>query len=63
MTSREREVLRRIAVGGTNREIPESLGIAPATVKTPLARTFVKLDVHRRAEAVAIAHEQEQGIL
>lgn len=61
LTPREREVLRLIAAGGTNREIAESLGIAPATVKTLLARTFVKLDVHRRAEAVAIAHKK--GIL
>ena len=58
LSAREREALRHVASGLTNREIAERLGVGEETVKTLLARTFAKLGVRRRAEAVAIAHEQ-----
>ena len=58
LSGREREALRHVAGGLTNREIAERLGVGEETVKTLLARTFAKLGVKRRAEAVAIAHEQ-----
>ena len=61
LTPREREVLRFVARGLTNREIARELGVTPETVKTLLARTFAKLGVRRRAEAVALAHDR--GIL
>ena len=35
-----------------------SLGVGGETVKTLVARTFGKLGVRRRAEAVAAAHDQ-----
>ena len=57
LSPREREVLRLVATGATNAEIAESLSIARDTVKTLLARTFEKLGVHRRAEAVAAAYK------
>ena len=57
LSPREREVLRMVATGATNAEIAESLSIARDTVKTLLARTFEKLGVHRRAEAVAAAYK------
>lgn len=56
LSPREREVLRLVAGGSTNREIAAALGIEPETVKTLLARTFGKLGVHRRAEAIDAAH-------
>jgi DNA-binding CsgD family transcriptional regulator len=56
LSPREREVLRRVAAGATNREIASELGVGDETVKTLLARTFAKLGVHRRAEAVSAAH-------
>ena len=61
LTPRERAVLRLVASGATNREAAAALGISDETVKTMLSRTFVKLGVRRRAEAVAVAHSR--GIL
>ena len=61
LSPREREVLRLVAAGSTNREIAEELGVGAETVKTLLTRTFAKLGAHRRAEAVSIA--QRQGLL
>lgn len=58
LTPREREVVRLVAEGRTNREIAAQLGIGSETVKTLLARSFAKLGVRRRAEAVAAAHER-----
>ena len=58
LSPREREVLQMVAAGFTNREIASRLGVGDETVKTLLGRTFVKLGVRRRAEAVATAHEQ-----
>ena len=56
LSPREREVLGLIASGATNREIAATLAVGDETVKTVIARTFAKLGVHRRAEAVAAAH-------
>ena len=56
LSPREHEVMRLVATGSTNREIAEKLGVGEETVKTLVARTFSKLGVHRRAEAVAAAH-------
>lgn len=56
LSPREREVLRLIAAGATNKEVADALGIGDETVKTLLARTFAKLGAHRRAEAVSAAH-------
>lgn len=55
LSPREREVLRLVADGRTNKEIAAALGVGDETVKTLLARIFAKLDVKRRAEAVAAA--------
>jgi DNA-binding NarL/FixJ family response regulator len=56
LSPREREVLRLVAAGSTNREIAEALEISDETVKTLVARTFAKLGVRKRAEAVSEAH-------
>ena len=57
LTRREREVLALVAVGATNGEIASLLGIGIETVKTLLRRTFAKLGVHRRVQAVWAARE------
>lgn len=57
LSPREREVIQLVAAGSTNQEIAEQLGVKSETVKTLLARTFAKLGVRRRAEAVSAAHE------
>jgi LuxR family maltose regulon positive regulatory protein len=46
-----------VAGGATNRSIAAELGVSDETVKTLLSRTFVKLGVRKRAEAVSRAHE------
>lgn len=58
LSPREREVLRLVAAGSTNRDIAERLSIGEETVKTLLSRTFAKLGVRRRAEAVSEAHRR-----
>jgi DNA-binding NarL/FixJ family response regulator len=58
LSPREREVLRLVARGATNREIAEELGVQAETVKTLIARIFAKLGVRRRAEAVSEAHNR-----
>ncbi len=58
LSPREREVLRLVARGLTNREIADQLDVGSETVKTLVARAFAKLGVRRRAEAVAEAHER-----
>jgi len=57
LSSREREVLRLVAEGATNREIADRLEVGAETVKTVVTRVFTKLGVRKRAEAVAVAHE------
>ncbi len=58
LSPREREVLRLVAAGSTNKEIAATLQVGDETVKTLLARAFAKLGVRRRAEAVAAAHQR-----
>ena len=58
LSARERDVLRLVAAGATNLEIAAALEIGRETVKTLVARTFSKLGVRRRAEAVSIAHSK-----
>ncbi len=61
LSPRERETLRLIAGGATNRQIARQLGIGEETIKTVCARAFGKLGAHKRAEAVAAA--QRHGLL
>jgi len=58
LSPREREVLALVASGSTNKEIGEMLGVGDETVKTLISRTFSKLGVRKRAEAVSVAHER-----
>jgi DNA-binding NarL/FixJ family response regulator len=57
LSPRERDVLRLVAGGATNRDVAAQLGVSDETVKTLLARTFAKLGARKRAEAVSRAHE------
>ena len=60
-TDRERDVLRALDAGASNREIAKSLFISEATVKTHLVHIFDKLGVDSRAKAVTAA--RERGLL
>ncbi|MFC6577369.1 response regulator [Planomonospora parontospora] len=55
LSTRELEVLRLIAEGGTNREIAARLFISEATVKSHVLHIYTKLGVNDRAAAVAAA--------
>jgi DNA-binding NarL/FixJ family response regulator len=57
LTSRERETLILLASGRRQREIAADLSIQEKTVATHLQRVLEKLDVHSRAQAVAIAYQ------
>jgi DNA-binding NarL/FixJ family response regulator len=52
LSDREREVLRLIAGGATNREIAERLYLSRHTVKEHTSALYRKLEVRNRAEAV-----------
>jgi len=55
ITRRELEVLQLISCGLSNKEIADSLVIAPTTVKKHASNIYGKLGVKRRTQAVALA--------
>jgi DNA-binding NarL/FixJ family response regulator len=57
LTDREREVLALVATGLSNDEIAEELVISPATARTHVSRTMVKLNARDRAQLVVLAYE------
>ncbi|MER5509046.1 AAA family ATPase [Streptomyces sp. NPDC002766] len=56
LTSRERDVLRLVAAGRTNRQIAEELFISPKTASVHVSNILGKLGVSGRGEAAATAH-------
>jgi DNA-binding NarL/FixJ family response regulator len=56
LTPREQQVLQMLADGLSQNEIAAELVISPKTVGTHLQRILSKLEVHSRAQAVAVAH-------
>jgi two-component system response regulator NreC len=59
LTDRERDVLRRIALGHTNAEIADQLCLSVRTVETHRAHIQQKLSRSRRAELVQYALEHK----
>jgi DNA-binding NarL/FixJ family response regulator len=57
LTVREREVVALAAMGLTNHEIADRLVVSPATAKTHVSRSMVKLHVRDRAKLVALAYQ------
>lgn len=58
LTAREREVLRLMAAGDSNKVIARKLRIAERTAKYHVTSIFNKLGAENRAQAVAIAAER-----
>jgi DNA-binding NarL/FixJ family response regulator len=57
LTEREREVMVLVAEGLSNDEIAARLVISPATAKTHVSHTMVKLGARDRAQLVVYAYE------
>jgi DNA-binding NarL/FixJ family response regulator len=57
LTDREREVMALVGEGLSNEEIAARLVVSPATAKTHVSRTMVKLGARDRAQLVVFAYE------
>jgi DNA-binding NarL/FixJ family response regulator len=57
LTVREREVLRLLARGRSNRDIADALGVSQHTARTHVAHVLDKLGLHDRVQAVVLAYE------
>ena len=55
LSDREIEVLERIAAGGSNKEIADTLGISTQTVKNHISSILRKLSLNDRTQAVIMA--------
>lgn len=58
LSARERDVLRLVVAGKSNKEIAAALEVAERTVKFHMTSIFNKLGAENRAQAVTIAHER-----
>ena len=57
LSPRERDILRGIARGASNKEIGRELGIAETTVKIHVQHVLRKLEVSSRVQAAVLATE------
>lgn len=55
LTGREQDVLRRVALGESNKDIATALAIGDETVKSHVSRLLAKLQVENRAQAIVEA--------
>ena len=58
LSERERDVLREVFGGLTNKEIGARLGISEAAVKSALQQLFIKTGVRTRSQLVRVALEE-----
>lgn len=56
LTSRERDVLRCVVAGKTNREIANTLGLSEQSVKNVLSTVYLKCGVRNRLELAVYVH-------
>lgn len=57
LSEREREVLRQVALGYTNRQIADEIGLSVKTIESYRARLMKKLSLRERADLVRVAIE------
>lgn len=58
LTPREQEALALLAIGATTEQIAERLQLARNTVRNHVQRILMKLGVHSKLEAVAVARRE-----
>jgi DNA-binding NarL/FixJ family response regulator len=61
LTTREREVLERMAAGKSNSTIARELALAPKTISNRVSAVFGKLGVTDRAQAIVMARDAGLG--
>ena len=61
LTSREAEILERIARGLDNAQIAAQLGLSEKTVRNHITHIFDKLGVQTRAQAIVLARDAGMG--
>jgi PAS domain S-box-containing protein len=54
LTDREREVVRRVALGSTTRQIASDLTLSPDTIRSHVRNSMAKTGAHTRAQLVAL---------
>jgi PAS domain S-box-containing protein len=54
LTPRERDVVRRVALGRSTPQIASDLSLSPATVRSHVRNAMVKVGAHTRAQLVAL---------
>ena len=62
LSSREEDVLREIARGGSNKEIARTLGIAETTVKIHVQHILRKLGLTSRVQAAVYASDRQRPL-
>jgi two-component system, NarL family, nitrate/nitrite response regulator NarL len=62
LTAREAQILKLLQEGLSNKMISRTLGIELPTVKNHVHSLLAKLGVHRRAEAVSLAHRAQSTL-
>lgn len=55
LTTRERDVIRLVSVGASNKEVANRLGLRASTVKSHVSSILWKLEAGSRTEAAIIA--------
>ncbi len=58
LTEREKQVLKLVAEGNSNKEVAQLLGISVKTAMSHRERVMQKLDIHNRTELVKFALKQ-----
>jgi two-component system nitrate/nitrite response regulator NarL len=59
LTGREREALRRIALGESTKEIARAMGVSQSTARTHVQNVLTKLGVRSRLQAVALVARED----
>jgi DNA-binding NarL/FixJ family response regulator len=61
LTPREREILRYLTTGRDHLDIARELVVAPKTIEKHIEHILLKLGVHSRAQAIALAFRDAPG--